>query len=144
MQVAAGYVLHVGSMSRGTLKRGALISAEVDHVRRGRIVPNHTFTHVLNFALREVLTPYDLSHETMGGTLRPLRIQLGMLSELDSLARLHTVSCESCRSLGITWTKRGLLYSQTGSASTFRIVGQLMVPPLGGLKASAMSSLRRK
>ena len=61
MQVAAGYVLHVGHMSRGTLKLGAVISAEVDHVRRGRIVPNHTFTHVLNFALREVLTPHDLA-----------------------------------------------------------------------------------
>lgn len=54
MQVAAGYVLHVGTMSRGTLKLDAVISAEVDHVRRERIVPNHTFTHVLNFALREV------------------------------------------------------------------------------------------
>lgn len=56
MQVAAGYVLHVGSMSRGTLKAGDLVSAEVDYIRRQRIVPNHTFTHVLNFALREVRT----------------------------------------------------------------------------------------
>ena len=53
-QVAAGYVLHVGTMSRGTFKLDAVINAEVDHVRRERIVPNHTFTHVLNFALREV------------------------------------------------------------------------------------------
>ena len=56
MQVAAGYVLHVGTMSRGSLKAGEVISAEVDYVRRQRIVPNHTFTHVLNFALREVST----------------------------------------------------------------------------------------
>ena len=54
MQVAAGYVLHVGSISRGSLKAGEVVSAEVDYVRRQRIVPNHTFTHVLNFALREV------------------------------------------------------------------------------------------
>ena len=59
MQVAAGYVLHVGSMSRGTLDAGSMISAEVDHVRRGRIVPNHTFTHVLNYALREVRRSND-------------------------------------------------------------------------------------
>ena len=51
-------MLHMGHITRGTLKTGGIISAEVDHVRRGRIVPNHTFTHVLNFALREVLTPY--------------------------------------------------------------------------------------
>ena len=60
MQVAAGYVLHVGSMSRGTLKAGDVVSAEVDYVRRQRIVPNHTFTHVLNFALREARTPSPL------------------------------------------------------------------------------------
>jgi alanyl-tRNA synthetase len=27
----------------------------VDYERRGRIMPNHTMTHVLNWALREVL-----------------------------------------------------------------------------------------
>ncbi len=53
-QIAAGYVLHVGSVSRGVLRVGDTISAEVDYIRRQRIVPNHTFTHVLNFALREV------------------------------------------------------------------------------------------
>ena len=60
MQVAAGYVMHVGSMSRGTLKAGDVVSAEVDYVRRQRIVPNHTFTHVLNFALREARTSSPL------------------------------------------------------------------------------------
>ena len=72
VQVAAGYVLHVGSMSRGTLNTGAVISAEVDHVRRGRIVPNHTFTHVLNYALREVLKPYDLNMRQCIAPLKPL------------------------------------------------------------------------
>jgi len=28
---------------------------QVDYERRGRIMPNHTMTHVLNWALREVL-----------------------------------------------------------------------------------------
>lgn len=55
-QVAAGYVLHVGTMSKGVLRVGNTVSTEVDYIRRQRIVPNHTFTHVLNFALREVRT----------------------------------------------------------------------------------------
>ena len=54
MQVAAGYVLHVGEAAEGTLRVGDTVSADVDIIRRARIVPNHTFTHVLNFALREV------------------------------------------------------------------------------------------
>ena len=52
--MAAGYVLHVGEAAEGTLRVGDTVSADVDIIRRARIVPNHTFTHVLNFALREV------------------------------------------------------------------------------------------
>lgn len=31
------------------------MTVKVDYSRRAQIVPNHTFTHVLNFALRETL-----------------------------------------------------------------------------------------
>ena len=53
MQVAAGYVLHVGRCT-GTLSVGDIVTATIDKERRDLILPNHTFTHVLNFALREV------------------------------------------------------------------------------------------
>ena len=53
MQTAAGYVLHVGSSS-GSLSVGDEVTATIDDNRRARILPNHTFTHILNFALREV------------------------------------------------------------------------------------------
>ena len=53
VQTAAGYVLHVGSSS-GQLSVGDEVTATIDDNRRARILPNHTFTHILNFALREV------------------------------------------------------------------------------------------
>ena len=53
VQTAAGYVLHVGS-STGSLSVGDEVTATIDDSRRARILPNHTFTHVLNLALREV------------------------------------------------------------------------------------------
>jgi len=53
-QAAAGYVLHMGSVA-GSLAVGDEVECCVDYVRRAAIVPNHTFTHVLNFALRETL-----------------------------------------------------------------------------------------
>jgi alanyl-tRNA synthetase len=34
---------------------GDAVAAKVDYTRRARVMPNHTFTHVLNYALREVL-----------------------------------------------------------------------------------------
>eukprot|EP00775_Hariotina_reticulata_P008612 gene8612-8793_t len=58
-QIAAGYVLHVADAadpsSIGCIAVGDTVTVKVDYGRRGQIVPNHTFTHVLNFALREVL-----------------------------------------------------------------------------------------
>ncbi len=54
-QLAAGYVLHIGSVSRGELAVGDTVTTKVDNTRRARIMPNHTMTHVLNYALREIL-----------------------------------------------------------------------------------------
>lgn len=56
-QVFGGFVLHIGSMQRGAapIKIGDTVKCSVDYENRGNIAPNHTMTHVLNFALREVL-----------------------------------------------------------------------------------------
>eukprot|EP00879_Flechtneria_rotunda_P019885 GHRR01020901.1.p1 GENE.GHRR01020901.1~~GHRR01020901.1.p1 ORF type:complete len:887 (+),score=336.05 GHRR01020901.1:277-2937(+) len=59
-QVAAGYVLHMADAATCSNRSihfsvGDTVTVKVDYSRRGKIVPNHTFTHVLNWALREVL-----------------------------------------------------------------------------------------
>lgn len=51
-QVAAGFVLHVGKTAVGSFQVGDSVTVAVDYERRGRIRPNHTLTHVLNFALK--------------------------------------------------------------------------------------------
>jgi alanyl-tRNA synthetase len=55
VQVYAGYVLHTGFMKYGTLSVGDEVICEYDELRRWPIRNNHTGTHILNFALREVL-----------------------------------------------------------------------------------------
>jgi len=55
VQVYAGYVLHTGYMKYGTLTVGNEVICEYDELRRGPIRNNHTGTHILSFALREVL-----------------------------------------------------------------------------------------
>ncbi|KAK2078524.1 hypothetical protein QBZ16_003364 [Prototheca wickerhamii] len=52
---AAGYVLHTGALRSGSLRVGASLAASIDRARRAAIMPNHTYTHVLNWALREEL-----------------------------------------------------------------------------------------
>lgn len=56
-QVFGAYVLHIGSVSKGEIGVGDAVTCQVDITRRGFIAPNHTMTHVLNFALRTVLGP---------------------------------------------------------------------------------------
>jgi len=54
-QVYAGYVVHSGHLTGGSVSVGATCTVSVDYERRALVAPNHTMTHVLNFALRHVL-----------------------------------------------------------------------------------------
>ncbi|MED6158674.1 hypothetical protein PIB30_034918 [Stylosanthes scabra] len=54
VQVFGGFVLHIGSYGTG-ISVGDKVVCKVDYGRRSLIAPNHTCTHMLNFALREVL-----------------------------------------------------------------------------------------
>jgi len=87
VQEYGGYVLHSGVMAYGDLSEGDKVICEYDELRRQPIRNNHTGTHVLNHALREVLGDdvhqkgslvdqhklrFDFSHKT-GVTLQELR-----------------------------------------------------------------------
>ncbi|GES56938.1 alanyl-tRNA synthetase, cytoplasmic [Aspergillus terreus] len=55
VQLYGGYVLHTGFMKYGSFSVGDNVICEYDELRRWPIRNNHTGTHILNFALREVL-----------------------------------------------------------------------------------------
>ncbi|KAF7593892.1 Alanine--tRNA ligase [Aspergillus hancockii] len=55
VQLYAGYVLHTGFMKYGSFSVGDEVICEYDELRRWPIRNNHTGTHILNFALKEVL-----------------------------------------------------------------------------------------
>ncbi|KAL1813606.1 alanine--tRNA ligase isoform X2 [Daucus carota subsp. sativus] len=57
VQTFGGFIVHIGYFTEdsGRFSLGDRVNCKVDYVRRKLIAPNHTCTHMLNFALREVL-----------------------------------------------------------------------------------------
>jgi alanyl-tRNA synthetase len=52
---ADGLFVHIGTVEEGTLVPGSVLKLEVDHARRSMIRANHSATHLLHEALRQVL-----------------------------------------------------------------------------------------
>jgi alanyl-tRNA synthetase len=52
---ADGLFVHLGTVTKGSVKSGAAVELKVDHARRTRLRSNHSATHLIHEALREVL-----------------------------------------------------------------------------------------
>jgi len=55
VQVRGGFVLHIGTVE-GALAVGDAVECSIDEDRRKNVMNNHSGTHILNYALRQVLT----------------------------------------------------------------------------------------
>ena len=93
-----GLVLHRGEVVEGELVEGDDVTATIDGTRRDAIRRNHTATHVLHWALREVLGPHV---KQAGSMVAPDRLRFdfshhealtrAQLDEVERLANLEVL-----------------------------------------------------
>ena len=97
-------VLHIGRMADGTLSSGDTAKAVVGEDRRQSIMSNHTATHLLNHALRDVLgdhvqqkgslvddekTRFDFSHKKSLSSEQLQEIQVKVSRQIDQGLVVH-------------------------------------------------------
>jgi alanyl-tRNA synthetase len=82
-----GMVVHVGHVVSGTPRTGDVVTASVDRERRRDIMRNHTATHLLHRALREVLGSHV---QQAGSVVAPNRLRFDFNYETSMTAEQRT------------------------------------------------------
>jgi alanyl-tRNA synthetase len=98
---AQGLIVHKVKVEKGTLKVGDIVSAEVDVEKRDATRRNHTATHLMHAALREVLGTHV---KQAGSVVAPTYLRFdfthyqpltaGEIEEIDRLVNYHILRNE--------------------------------------------------
>jgi alanyl-tRNA synthetase len=90
---AGDLFVHLGTVEHGTLKPGSALLLEVDHGRRTSIRANHSATHLLHEALRQVLGDHIAQR---GSLVSPERLRFDFVHQkpitADELRRIEDIA----------------------------------------------------
>jgi alanyl-tRNA synthetase len=90
---AGDLFVHLGTVEQGTLRPGTALSLEVDHARRTSIRANHSATHLLHEALRQVLGDHIAQR---GSLVAPDRLRFDFVHPKpitpDELSRIEEIA----------------------------------------------------
>jgi alanyl-tRNA synthetase len=92
---AGDLFVHLGTVEQGTLKPGTALLLGVDHTRRASIRANHSATHLLHEALRQVLGDHIAQR---GSLVAPDRLRFDFVHQKpitqDELSRIEDIANE--------------------------------------------------
>jgi alanyl-tRNA synthetase len=90
---AGDLFVHQGTVEQGTLKPGTALQLDVDHIRRASIRANHSATHLLHEALRQVLGDHIAQR---GSLVAPDRLRFDFVHQKpitpDELSRVEDIA----------------------------------------------------
>jgi alanyl-tRNA synthetase len=90
---AGDLFVHLATVEEGTLKLGSALQLELDHGRRGAIRANHSATHLLHEALRQVLGDHVAQR---GSSVSPDRLRFDFVHQkpitAEELARVEDIA----------------------------------------------------
>lgn len=131
VQQYAGYVLHVGNLAEGSLNLNDEVIATYDELRRWPIRNNHTGTHVLNLALREVLGD---GVDQKGSLVAPEKLRFDFshkqaLSQ-DELSKVEAISNENIKANKQVFAKDVALATAKGINGVRAVFGETYPDPV--------------
>ncbi len=92
---AGDLFVHLGTVEQGTLTSGTALELEVDHLRRSSIRANHSATHLLHEALRQVLGDHIAQR---GSLVAPDRLRFDFVHQKpitpEELSRIEDIANE--------------------------------------------------
>lgn len=131
VQLYAGYVLHTGVMNYGILSVDDEVICQFDELRRRPIRNNHTGTHILNFALREVLGD---GIDQKGSLVAPekLRFDFSHRSQISDqdLEKIEDISTSYIKQNCIVYAKDVPLATAKGIEGLRAVFGEVYPDPV--------------
>jgi len=83
-QVRGGYIIHIGNVE-GVISVGDELKLQLDGSRRKDVMNNHTGTHILNYALRKVLSS---EADQRGSLVAPDRLRFDFTNKVSKTRKI--------------------------------------------------------
>ncbi|ODV74513.1 alanine--tRNA ligase CYBJADRAFT_172487 [Cyberlindnera jadinii NRRL Y-1542] len=126
-----GYVFHTGRLAEGSLKVGDAVIAGYEELRRWPLRNNHTGTHILNLALREVL---GTEVHQKGSLVAPEKLRFDFSHKqgltLDEVSKIEAICNEEIKKAQIVYAKDVPLEQAKGITSVRAVFGETYPDPV--------------
>ncbi|XP_047480705.1 alanine--tRNA ligase, cytoplasmic-like isoform X1 [Penaeus chinensis] len=130
VEVKGGFVCHIGVVE-GTIKLGDEMNMSIDWERRRHLMNNHTGTHILNFALRQVLAS---EADQRGSLVAPDRLRFDFTNKgamtVDQVKKAEEICRQMVKENKPVYAKTASLYVAKSIQGLRAVFGEVYPDPV--------------